>query len=88
MATEWKPVKWKFDPQSRVSIDECPQLKGLPQFAIRKDGDCMNKQSKWEYEPLPSSRTNAFFKRCRFKTFEAAAKVYEESLTKAVDNLA
>ena len=41
-------------------------------WAIRQIGACFNKRGKWEYEPIPSSRTEAFFKRCRWDTAEDA----------------
>jgi hypothetical protein len=35
-------------------------------------GDCMNKRGRWEFEPQPSSRTDAFLKRCRWESFHEA----------------
>lgn len=32
------------------------------------------KRKRWEVEPMPSSRTDAFLKRARFKTLEEAAQ--------------
>ena len=45
-------------------------------FAIRNRwNDCLNKYGHWEYEPLPSSRDDAFMSRCRFNDFTAAANI-------------
>ena len=41
-------------------------------WAVRHQGNCLNKQGEWEYEPQPSSRDEAFFARCRFDSAEAA----------------
>ena len=35
-------------------------------WAVRRDGFALNKQGEWEYEPMPSSRTDEFLDRCRF----------------------
>lgn len=44
-----------------------------PRWAVTNGIDAvMAKSGNWEWEPSPSSRTPAFLKRCRFKTFEAA----------------
>jgi hypothetical protein len=41
----------------------------------------MNKKGEFEYEPMPSSRTEAFFKRCRF-TLDEAKKILESDKAK------
>ena len=46
-------------------------------------GYLLNKQGKWEYEPLPTWRTEAFKVRTRFKTIESALKLFEKWKTKA-----
>ncbi len=46
-------------------------------WAVRKLSYCLNKSREWEFEPMPSSRDNEFYKRCRFDTFKEA---YEECL--------
>src|SRR5262249_25254815 len=48
-------------------------------LAIRQLGACYNKSGKWEYEPMPSSRTEAFFKRCRWGSPDAALKFWVKS---------
>ena len=47
----------------------CPDL-----WAVRFMGEVLSKQGEWEYEPLPSSRDDAFLERCRFGT---PAEAYE-----------
>lgn len=55
-----------------VTLDRVPQREGMPLWAIRESGACLNKQGEWELEPMPSSRTKAFFRRCRWKSAEVA----------------
>ena len=45
-------------------------------WAVTRAGSCLNKGGGWEYEPSPSSRTEAFFERTRWATAEAAAEAY------------
>src|SRR3954468_7352387 len=41
-------------------------------WAITDIGNyCLNQNGEWEYEAMPSSRTEAFIKRCRFPLAEA-----------------
>lgn len=46
-------------------------------WAIRDAGYCMAKDGRWEYEPLPSSRTDAFLKRCRYNSVKDALEVWD-----------
>lgn len=62
-----------------VTMDRVPQREGPPLWAIRESGACLNKQGEWELEPMPSSRTKAFFKRCRWKSAEAALAFWVKS---------
>lgn len=41
-------------------------------WAIRQIGWCFSKRGRWEYEPQPSSRTETFFARCRWKSAQDA----------------
>ncbi|WP_429949609.1 hypothetical protein ACQYWY_21805 [Comamonas sediminis] len=51
-------------------------------WAVRRDGFALNKQGEWEYEPMPSSRTDEFLERCRFadvnEAIAAAVLKHEE----------
>ena len=58
-----------------VVVERCRRADGPPRWAIRQKGFCLNKKGKWEYEPLPSSRTEAFFKRCRWDDRDEAIRV-------------
>lgn len=45
-------------------------------WAIRDGRNCLSKSGRWQYEPSPSSRTDRFFKYCRFETAQEAIKFY------------
>jgi len=59
-----------------VRLERVQQIDGSDLWAIREKGCCLNKQGEWEIEPIPSSRTSAFYKRCRWKSAEAALKFW------------
>lgn len=48
-------------------------------WAVRWNGHCLNKDGKFEYEPLPSGRTDEFLARCRWESAEAAMEYWVES---------
>lgn len=51
-----------------VMIEAVKQPAGHDLWAVRYMGEVLNKRGEWEYEPLPSSRDDAFRERCRFAT--------------------
>ena len=68
---------WSYSIDVRL---ECvQQIDGPDLWAIREKGCCLNKQGEWEIEPIPSSRTSTFYKRCRWKSAEAALKFWRAS---------
>jgi hypothetical protein len=50
---------------------------GVVRWKITDGSGCLNKNGKWEYEPLPSGRTDAFLARCRYSTIEEALTIWE-----------
>ena len=48
-------------------------------WAVRWHGRCLTKTAEWEYEPLPSSRDDAFYARCRFDTLEQAVETWNRA---------
>lgn len=65
-----------------ITIEQCRQRDDGVKFAVRQGAACLKKTGKWEYEPMPSSRTDAFLNRCRFDSFGLAVeavKRYVES---------
>lgn len=43
-------------------------------WAVRKLGYCLNSEGGWEFEPLPSSRDDAFLARTRWQLAEALGR--------------
>lgn len=82
---KWIPVAWERekdfkDMQSASKIRIClmnsPFYKGL-RYAVRDGGMVLSIDGQWEFEPMPSSRDDAFYERFRFKTFEDAQKAID-----------
>jgi len=48
-------------------------------WAIRKGALCLNKQGKWEYEPLPSNMDTFFIRNCRWDTIQEAIEAFNEA---------
>jgi len=75
------------DPRSKGSDDTrialAKQMDGSERWAVRCMGNCLNKQGEWEYEPLPSSRDDDFFARCRFGSASEAILAARTALGRA-----
>jgi len=41
-------------------------------WAIFYDNRCFNRLGEWEWEPMPSGRTDEFLERCRFESLKEA----------------
>jgi hypothetical protein len=48
-------------------------------WAVRRGGSCLAKDGYFEYEPMPSSRDNDFYNRCRFDSLGSAVSSFHES---------
>lgn len=55
-----------------VKIEEVGQIEGPSLWAVRQNGNCLNKQGEWEWEPMPSGRDDEFLARCRFASASEA----------------
>lgn len=79
MDNEIEAVSWIWksanDRDFPITIDRCRQADDSFKYAIRKTSSCMNKKGEWEYEPIPSSRDEDFYARCRFESLEEACKL-------------
>jgi len=79
--SEWIVCEWErpdIDQMTPPVINRCrgPRLLVDPSYAVRWHGQCLNTKGRWEYEPMPSSRTPAFYRRCRFPSFDAAVAAF------------
>lgn len=69
---------YRLSNDSATKIERVQQVEGADLWAVRRNGDVLNKQGAWEWEPRPSERDDNFLTRCRFATsaeaiFAAAA---------------
>lgn len=55
------PVKFQVG-DSRIFVES----RGDGQWAVCRDGFCLADDGIWQWEPLPSSRDDAFLAKCRF----------------------
>lgn len=53
-------------------------------WAIRRSGEVLNRVGTWEYEPLPSSRAPAFYRRTRFELVAALHRAVAHALAHSV----
>ena len=66
-----------------VTLDMCHGMYGVKRWAIRDSGACLNKNNEWEWEPLPSSRDDEFYARCRWDTAENALAFWRQGKHKS-----
>ncbi len=59
------------DPNDWLTVERRDGHEGT-KWAVCDKGLCLTHKGRWEWEPQPSSRTDAFKKRCRFDTFDEA----------------
>lgn len=79
--SEWIPTGWmrrdEFEntnpdgPKVQVVRMNSPFYTG-ERYAVRHGSLCLATNGEWEDEPMPSSRDDAFYERCRFQTFDDA----------------
>lgn len=77
------PVAWQFSDDlhaARIERTVSPFYAG-ERFAVRQGGFCLNTSGEWEDEPQPSSRDDAFYERCRFKTLPQAVAALQSVLS-------
>jgi hypothetical protein len=63
-----------------VTLERAPQRDGPDRWAIRRGGNALGRDGEFEYEPLPSSRTEKFYRKYRFATVEEALKIWRKHL--------
>lgn len=55
-----------------IMIERARPAVGPDRWAVRCTCDCLGKDGEWRYEPLPSSRDDAFLAMTRFSSLEEA----------------
>lgn len=75
-ACEWRvgPVaSLTHGDMTELRIVERAQRDGTVLYAVTRGGWVANRDRRWELEPIPSSRDDAFIARCRFEEWTEAA---------------
>lgn len=70
-----------YELPDEANLESVKQINGHDLWAIRKNNNCLNKNGEWEYEPMPSSRTDDFMERCRYKSIEEAYSTWDSYST-------
>ena len=52
-------------------------------WAVRRLSQCLNRDAEWEWEPMPSSRDDAFYAHCRFDALEQAVEIWNRANAEA-----
>ena len=85
----WYSEKWTPEGpyEMAIFIEKVRGSNGAT-YAIRdRLGQCLNHKALFEYEPMPSSRTASFLKRCRFDSIQKAQDAYEKWEKKTIKEL-
>jgi hypothetical protein len=71
------PIRYRIEPfkyEIEIVLKDDSGPESLWRWAVQKTDKtflCLNRDLEWEYQPQPSSRDEAFLKRCRFTLNEA-----------------
>jgi hypothetical protein len=66
-----------YDAGENVRIEAALQRDGSTLWAVRRGGMVLANDWEWEFEPMPSSRDDEFFARCRYATPQHALAVLQ-----------
>lgn len=69
-----RPLEIHIAHNLKISNRDPELILERPSWAVLYRGNCVDRDLEEEYEPMPSSRDDAFFERCRF-TYEEALEV-------------
>lgn len=74
-------------PDAGLDIIRAEQRTGPAKWKVSNGGYCLTKTGDWEFEPIPSNRTDDFIARCRFDTdHEAIDAAIKSSNTRRQDD--
>lgn len=68
-----------------IEIERASQMDGSVKWAVRWRGRCLHRSCRWDWEPIPSSRTDRWLKSHRFD-FETAVRLAEKAAPLLVVN--
>lgn len=66
-------VKFEIDAPRRVYVEK----RGDGKWAVTCSGEVLSDDGSWEYEPMPSGRSEDFIKRTRFDLADAITRATE-----------
>lgn len=70
---DWSPVRWELSDQDFKDWFICAvNGRNGRRYVVRNGAYFLDQNAMLEYEPLPSSRDDAFLKRTRLNTFDEA----------------
>lgn len=69
-----------------VTIQRRRQRDGSSLWSINERGNCLNNAGDWEYEPIPSSRDDAYLARTRWQTAREALMAWVRFHKKALED--
>lgn len=70
-----------------ITVEERGQLNGQVLWSACWMGRCLNAKGRWDYEPIPSSRTDKWIAKHRFNLDTALALAKEAALLLEVNGL-
>lgn len=75
-----KPTRYIYEPLRKEGVTIEVEWFGSGWGITKRNSTqfVLNKNGEWEYQPLPSSRTEDFYQRCRYATLEEAVAVIEK----------
>lgn len=68
-----------------IEVDRAPQMDGTVKWAVRWNGRSLHRSGRWDWEPIPSSRTDRWLKSHRFE-LDTALKLAEKAAPQLVIN--
>ncbi len=84
-AENWLKIATRFFLTERISIARRTYPDDQESWAVVRGDSVLNHELEWEYEPMPSSRDEAFFNRCRYHSKEEAMLFYLKAQQKEAE---
>lgn len=84
VATQYTVVD---DRDVRIEARQFDTKGEVSSWVVKNCDEVLNKDGEWEYEPMPSSRTDDFLERTRFSNLEDARRAYEKYRKEQNDKL-
>lgn len=73
-------VVYENKSRERITVEKREQQDGTALWAIKtSNGCCINERLEWRYEGMPSSRTDSFLKKFRFKNLNQAISIAKKA---------